>query len=72
VAVPREENAGQNHKIQMCNKSFEKVYIFWYLGTIVTYQNYVHEDIMSKFNSGNVCFYSMQNIFWLPIFYPKI
>jgi hypothetical protein len=28
VAVPREENAGQNHKIQMCNKSFEKVYIF--------------------------------------------
>ena len=25
VAMPREENAGQNHNIQICNKSYEKV-----------------------------------------------
>ena len=62
VATPHKENEGQNHNIQICNKSPEKLQNFKYLGTMVTNQNYMHEEMTSRFNSGNVCFYSMQNL----------
>jgi hypothetical protein len=62
MAMPREENSGQNHNIKIGNKSSEMVERFSYLGTIVTNQNYVHEEIMSIYNPGNVRSYSMQNL----------
>jgi hypothetical protein len=33
-----------------------------YLGTTLTNQNCIHEDIKSRLNSGNVCYHSVQSL----------
>jgi len=35
---------------------------FIYLGTTLKYKNYIQKEIKSRFNSGNVCYYSVQNL----------
>jgi hypothetical protein len=35
---------------------------FKYLGTIVTNQNLVQEEIKRRLNSGNACYHSVQNL----------
>jgi hypothetical protein len=35
---------------------------FKYLGTTVTNQNLIHEKIERRLNSGNACYYSVQNL----------
>ena len=44
------------------NKSFESVAEFRYLGTALTDQNPVYEDIKSKLNLGSACYHSVQNL----------
>jgi sorting nexin-29 len=56
-------NSGQNENIRIANESFEKVAIFKYLGTTLTNQNDLHDEIKSRLNSGNACYYSVRNIF---------
>jgi hypothetical protein len=48
-------NAGQNRKIKNGNRPFESVSQFKYLGTAVTNQNLIQEEIKRRFNSGNAC-----------------
>jgi hypothetical protein len=36
---------------------------FKYLGTTLTNQNDIHDEIKSRLNSGNACYYSVQNLF---------
>jgi hypothetical protein len=55
-------NSGQNQNIRTANESFENVERFKYLGTTLTNQNDIHDEIMSRLNSGNACYYSVQNL----------
>jgi hypothetical protein len=56
----RHPNSGQNQNIT--NESFENVATFKYLGTTLTDQNDIHDEIKSRLNSGNACYYSVQNL----------
>jgi hypothetical protein len=55
-------NSGQNQSIRIANESFENVAKFKYLGTTLTSQNDIHDEIKSRLNSENACYYSVQNI----------
>ena len=56
------QDAGQSHGIWSDNISFERVEEFKCLGTTLTYQNSIREEIKSRLKSGNACFHSMQNL----------
>jgi hypothetical protein len=49
----RHHNAGQARDIKIANRSFENVAQFKYMGTTVTNQNYIQEEIKSRLNSSN-------------------
>jgi hypothetical protein len=62
MLVSRDQNAGQNREINMGYRSFENVTQFKYLGTTVTNQNLIQEEIKKRMNSGNACYHSVQNL----------
>jgi hypothetical protein len=53
ILMSRSQKTGQNHSIKIANRSFEDVVKFKYLGTTLTDQNHMHEEIKSRLNSGN-------------------
>jgi UDP-galactopyranose mutase len=61
MVISHELHAGQNHNIKGHNKSFERVEEFKYLGTNLTNQNCIHEEIKSRVKSGNASYYSVHN-----------
>jgi hypothetical protein len=54
MLLSRHQNVGQNRDIKIANRSFENVPQFKYLGTTVTNQNSIQEEIKRRLNSGNV------------------
>ena len=44
------------------NSSIERVEEFKYLGTTLTNQNSIQEEIKSRLKSPNACYYSVQNL----------
>jgi hypothetical protein len=53
MLMSHHQNAGQNHNIRMADRSFENVVQIKYLGTTVTNQNLINEEIKSRLNLGN-------------------
>jgi hypothetical protein len=68
--ISRHPNSGQNQNIRIATESFENVAKFKYLGTTLTNQNDIRDEIKSRLNSGNAYYYLVQNLF-LPISYQK-
>jgi hypothetical protein len=62
MIMSRRPNSGQIQNIRTANESFENVAKFKYLGTTLTNQNDIHDEIKSRLNSGNACYHSAQNI----------
>ena len=60
--MSRDQNAGQNHSMKNDNNSFERVEDFEYLGTTLTNQISIQEEIKSRLKSGNACYHSVQNL----------
>jgi hypothetical protein len=48
VMSREEQNAGQNHSVRIDNSIFERVEEFKYLGTTLTNQNSIREEIKSR------------------------
>jgi hypothetical protein len=59
IVISREQNTGRNHNIKTDNKSFARVEQFKYLGTTLTHQNSIQEEIRSRLKSGNACYHLM-------------
>jgi hypothetical protein len=61
MIMPRYSNSGENQNIRIVNESFEKVEKFKYLRTTLIDQNDIRDEMKSRINSGNDCYYSVQN-----------
>jgi hypothetical protein len=55
MLMSRSQKTGQKHSVKIANRSFEDVANFKYLGTTLTEQNFMPEEIKSRLNSGNAC-----------------
>jgi sorting nexin-29 len=62
MLASRCQKAGQRQSIKITNRYFEDVEKFKYLGTKLTDQNCIQEEIKSRLNSGNACYHSVQSI----------
>jgi hypothetical protein len=62
MIMSRHPNSGQNQNIRVTNGAFENVAKFKYLGTTLTNQNDIHDEIKSRLNSGNAFYYLVQNL----------
>jgi hypothetical protein len=56
------KKAEQKLRIRIVNRSFEGVAKFKYLGTTITDQNCMQEEIKSRLNSRNACYHSAQSV----------
>jgi ribosomal protein S2 len=62
MLLSRHQNAGQSHDIKITNKCFENVAKFRYLGTTITNQNLIQEEIKRRLNLDNACYHSVKNL----------
>jgi hypothetical protein len=60
--MSRDQNAGRNHDINTDNSFFEKVEQFTPLGTNLTNQNSIQEEINGRLKSGNDNYNFAQNL----------
>jgi len=62
MTVSRDQNAGRIHSVRIDKSSIERVEEFKYLGTTLSNQNSIQEEIKSRLKSGNACYYTVQNL----------
>jgi len=62
VIMSRVQHAGHNDILKIRNKSFDRLEHFGYLGTNLTIQNSIHEEIKRRWNSGNASYHSVKNL----------
>jgi len=62
MIMSRDQNAWRSHSMKIDNSSIERVEEFKYLGTTLTNQNSIQEEIKSRLKLGNACYYSVQNL----------
>jgi len=57
MVISRDQIAGRSNNIKIGISSFERVEEFRYLGTALTYQNSIQEEIKSRLKSGNAYYH---------------
>ena len=57
IVMSRDQTAGRSDNIKTDNRSFESVEEFKYLGTALTHQSSIQEEIKSRLKSGSICYY---------------
>jgi hypothetical protein len=62
MLMSHNQNVGQKHSVKMANRPFKDAAKLKYLGTTLTDQNCMHEDINSRLNSGDSCYHSVQSL----------
>jgi hypothetical protein len=62
IIISCHPNSGQKQDLRIADESFENVAELKYLGTTLTNQNDIHDEIKSRLNSGNACYHSVQNL----------
>ena len=62
MAMFQDQNAGRSHTIKTDNRSFERLEQFRYLGTNLTNQNSIQEEIKCWLKSQNACYHSVLNL----------
>ena len=62
MVMSRDQNAGHSHNLKIENISFERGEEFKYMGTSLTIQNSIQEEIKSRLKSRNTCYLSVQNL----------
>jgi hypothetical protein len=60
--MSRDQNAGRIHSVRIDNSTFERVEELKYLGTTLTNQNSIAEEITSRLRAGNACYHLVQNL----------
>ena len=53
----RSRGISANEHITIGSNSYEKVKIFKYLGSLLTNEIFIHEEMKSRFKAGNSCYY---------------
>jgi hypothetical protein len=59
VVMPLEQKAGRSHNVETANNSFERVEVLKYLGTNLTDQNSIQEEIRSILKPENASYHSV-------------
>jgi hypothetical protein len=67
MLMSHSQKRGQKRSIKIRNRSFEDVAKFKYLGTTLTDQNCMHEEIKSRLYSGNACYHLVQSSVLPPV-----
>jgi hypothetical protein len=62
MVMSRDRNAGRDDSVKTDNSSIERVEEFKYLGTMLTDQNSIQEEIKSRLKLGYACCHSVQNL----------
>jgi hypothetical protein len=62
MVMSRDQNTGRNYSIKIDNSFFERLEEFKYLGTNITNQNSIQEEVKSSLKLENACYYSVQKL----------
>ena len=62
MVMSRHQNAGRIYSVRIDNSTFERVEVFKYLGTTLTHQNSIAEEMKSRLRLGNAYYHSVQNL----------
>jgi len=62
AVMSRDQTAELRHSMKIGNSSFEREEEFRYLGTTLTNQNFMQEEIKSRLKLRNACCHSVQNL----------
>ena len=69
--MSRDQNAGRIHSVRIDNSIFERVEEFKYLGTTLTNQNSIVEEIKSSLMSEIAYYHWVQNLLSSRLLYKK-